>query len=126
MKAETIHTSGRLEIINGAYPGLHQITGLPFRVSFWTQATDISIEQSFERSRAAKKLIACWNACEGMADPEQAIPALVDALERSLGLIATARQHFPKSIRNNDRFSLENTCATVSKALAMVTTKETP
>lgn len=46
-----------------------------------------------------------------------AAPDLLDALELAARLIKTARQYFPKSIQNGDRFDLENAAATVGKAL---------
>ena len=43
---------------------------------------------------------------------------LVEALRDAARLIKTARRYFPKSIKNSDRFQLENTCATVNKAIS--------
>ena len=46
-----------------------------------------------------------------------AVPELLAALEEAQELIKTARQYFPKSIKNADSFKLELTSASVSKAL---------
>lgn len=46
-----------------------------------------------------------------------AAPELLEALKLAESLIRTARQYFPKSIKNNDKFELENTGATISKAI---------
>lgn len=45
---------------------------------------------------------------------------LVETLEYAAKLITTARQYFPKSIKNSDTFQLENTCAAIGKALFKV------
>ena len=42
---------------------------------------------------------------------------LLEALHASEKLIKTARNYFPKSIHNSDRFQLENTAAAVGKAI---------
>ncbi len=42
---------------------------------------------------------------------------LLAACELAAKLIPTARQYFPKSIKNSDRFDLENTCATIGSAI---------
>ena len=46
-----------------------------------------------------------------------AAPDLLAAYKDVLDLIEIARQYFPKSIKNNDKFKLENTCATIRKAI---------
>ena len=40
-----------------------------------------------------------------------------EALKYSQDLIVIARKYFPKSIRNTDRFQLENTCSAINAAL---------
>ena len=47
-----------------------------------------------------------------------AAPDMLQALECAAELIKVARNHFPKSIRNGDKFQLENTCAAIGKAIA--------
>jgi hypothetical protein len=47
-----------------------------------------------------------------------AAPDLLEALRDAQKTIQIARQYFPKSIKNNDKFQLENTCAAIGKAIA--------
>ena len=42
---------------------------------------------------------------------------LLEACKRAENLIRTARKYFPKSVKNSDKFDLENTCATLGKAI---------
>jgi len=51
-------------------------------------------------------------------DLANAAPDMLAALEDALKLVRIARQHFPKSIKNRDTFTLELTCATIGKAIA--------
>ncbi len=46
-----------------------------------------------------------------------AAPDLLEACKEAFDLIDFARQYFPKSIKNNAKFKLENTCATIGKAI---------
>jgi len=46
-----------------------------------------------------------------------AAPQMLEALEYAAELIGVARKHFPKSMHNSDKFQLENTCATINKAI---------
>jgi len=48
------------------------------------------------------------------SDPNAAI---VEACKLAQDIIKTARQYFPKSIKNRDRFELENTNAAIGSAL---------
>ena len=48
---------------------------------------------------------------------EHAAPDLLEACKYAEGLVKIARQYFPKSIRNSDKFQLENICATIGKAI---------
>lgn len=45
---------------------------------------------------------------------------VLEALKIADNLVKIARQYFPKSIRNTDRFQLEAACATIKGALAKV------
>lgn len=49
---------------------------------------------------------------------------LLEALKEAQKLISTARQYFPKSMRNSDKFSLENTCAAIGNAIAKAEGRE--
>jgi len=42
---------------------------------------------------------------------------MLEALKYAAELILIARRHFPKSIRNSDKFQLENTCAAIGNAI---------
>lgn len=44
----------------------------------------------------AERLVACWNALEGIPDPASAVPALVGALEKLLPLAESGRVHHGK------------------------------
>jgi predicted O-methyltransferase YrrM len=48
-------------------------------------------------------------------------PGMLEALTLAAETIATARQYFPKSMRNHDRFKLEQTAAAIGTILANVT-----
>jgi len=48
---------------------------------------------------------------------ENAAQDLFIACEEAAEIIKTARQYFPKSIRNRDSFALENTNATITTAI---------
>ncbi len=43
--------------------------------------------------------------------------AMLEALKEAEKIIRVARQYFPKSTRNSDKFSLENTCAAIGSAI---------
>lgn len=45
------------------------------------------------RAGNARRLVACWNACEGIADPENVIPRLLAANEKIPALEAMRAQH---------------------------------
>lgn len=47
-----------------------------------------------------------------------AAPDMLEALRYAAELIHVARKYFPKLVSHSDRFTLENTCATISKALS--------
>jgi len=47
-----------------------------------------------------------------------AAPDLLEAARQAVELVRTARRYFPKSIRDSDAFTLENTNAAISKAIA--------
>jgi len=47
-----------------------------------------------------------------------AAPELLEACKTAEKLIRVARNYFPKSMQNSDRFDLENACAAICKAIA--------
>lgn len=51
-------------------------------------------------------------------------PDLLDACKFALSVIKTARQYYPKSVKHPDKFTLENTCATIGKAIAKAEGRE--
>lgn len=50
-----------------------------------------------------------------------AAPELLAACEEAKELIRVARRYFPKAIKNSDKFTLENTCASIGKAVDKAT-----
>jgi len=46
-----------------------------------------------------------------------AAPEMLEALKYVRNLIGTSRQYFPKSIKNHDKFQLEQICAAVGAAI---------
>ena len=64
--------------------------------------------------------VLCHTSCGTTEDNSRVIaasPELLEACEYAAGLIKIARQYFPKSMRNNDKFQLENTCAAIGGAI---------
>lgn len=53
-----------------------------------------------------------------------AAPDLYEACKVAQELVKIARQYFPKSMQNSDKFQLENICATIGKALFKAEGKE--
>jgi hypothetical protein len=49
------------------YYGLYHIEGAPFRISFWTIATDIDPVEGVRRLRFADELVAAWNTLAATA-----------------------------------------------------------
>ena len=45
---------------------------------------------------------------------------MLAALQEAAKVIQLARRYFPKTVKHADRFTLENTCATVGAAIAKV------
>jgi hypothetical protein len=61
------------------------------------------------------------NEAEANAQLIAAAPDLLEACKEAAKLIQTARKHFPKSIKDSDKFKLENTCATIGTAIFKAT-----
>jgi hypothetical protein len=57
---------------------------------------------------------------EAGADIMATVADMLDALKQAAALVKVARNYFPKSVQNRDRFTLENTnaaiCAAIRKA----------
>ena len=60
---------------------------------------------------------SCFECIADLIDRKTAVPAWLEALKLAAELIKTARKYFPKSIKNGDKFQLENTCAALNKAI---------
>lgn len=69
----------------------------------------------------ANELASLSCDCNGNAEANAQLmvtsPKMLQALEQCQELIKIARQYFPKSVKNSDKFDLENCCATVGKAI---------
>lgn len=67
------------------------------------------------------EIVECWHLTHdlkrALLEAEETKADLLQALDYAKELIPVARQYFPKSIRNPDKFQLENTCATIGKAI---------
>ena len=48
------------------------------------------------------------------------VPAMLEALEIAAVLIKTAREYFPKSVKNTDRFNLETANAAITSILKRI------
>lgn len=98
------HTPGPWEIRkDGAYPPRYLITskGIPFASLDGWAYDGVTTD---EEDAANRNLIA-------------AAPELLEACKTADKLIRVARNYFPKSMQNSDRFDLENSCAAISKAI---------
>ncbi|MFA5048969.1 MAG: hypothetical protein WC516_08150 [Patescibacteria group bacterium] len=82
----------------------------------WTYSDSLGVWHISSETNP-KHLIASVD-CEANAQLISASPDMYEALKEADKLIALARQFFPKSIHNSDKFQLENTCATIGKAIA--------
>ena len=69
------------------YHGLHYIEGAPFRIPFWTIATNIDPIEGVRRLRFADELVAAWNnriAAATLTAQIEALTAERDALREAL------------------------------------------
>jgi len=73
------------------YHGLHYIEGAPFRIPFWTIATNIDPVEGVRRLRFADDLVAAWNNRTTTATLTAQVEALTaerNALREALEQIA--------------------------------------
>lgn len=104
-KEEQGHTPGPWEICrDDAYPPRYLITSKGGSVASLEGWADDGVTTE-EEDAANRNLIA-------------AAPELLEACKTAEKLIRVARNYFPKSMQNSDRFDLENACATICKAIA--------
>ena len=75
------------------YKGLHYIEGAPFRISFWTLATDIDPAEGVRRLRFADDLVAAWNTRQ---QAEAASNAQIAELREALENLANAARATPR------------------------------
>jgi hypothetical protein len=71
-----------------------------------------------------KKIVHENEQWSNKARLEAAAPDMLEALKDAESLVKIARQYFPKSIQNGNKFTLENTCAAIGKAIAKAEGRE--
>lgn len=123
MKAK--HTPGPWKVMaDPVYGGRH-----PLQDARWITTADTELKPDPRQEPESWCLSKGSLICQ-MRDTEHqphdarliaAAPELLEACKYSLELIKTARQYFPKSIRNSNKFQLENTCAAIEKAIKKAT-----
>lgn len=76
------------------YPGLHYIEGAPFRISFWTIATNIDPVEGVRRLRFADELVAAWNTrTAAEATSRQEVERLREALQDVVSPLAYLQRY---------------------------------
>ena len=80
----TQHTPGRVEHDMRGYPhaDVRSVSGRKIAGTWGMghQKTAEAYKRRTEQDRAnARRIVACWNACDGIADPENAFPRLMAA-----------------------------------------------
>jgi len=70
------------------YHGLHYIEGAPFRIPFWTIATNIDPMEGVRRLRFADELVAAWNTRTAAATLTAQVEALTAENEALRGALA--------------------------------------
>jgi len=103
-------------------------TPKPWKYSFesvdpdWAVVTDASghivANVNSESGPDIPPLVSTTMPKEANAALISAAPDMLEALDVAEKIIRTARRYFPKSIKNGNKFDLENACATVGKAIA--------
>ena len=94
----------------------------------WGYTYDGSSDWSIGQAEDPQGMYVCniWDRNDARAQSNAAFivkavnayQPMVDALKEAQKIISTARQYFPQSVQNADRFSLENTNATIGQAIA--------
>ncbi len=64
----TQFTPGPWKLADGHYPGMHEIQGPSLRLSFWTVATDIDLQQAEQRMRDAHLIAAAPDLYEALVN----------------------------------------------------------
>lgn len=64
MESKMKHTPELWSVVDGHYPGMIEIKGAPFPISIVTSATDLDISDFCDRTEAARRIVACVNACK--------------------------------------------------------------
>lgn len=62
-----MHTEGKISVEDGHYPCMRELKGLSFGVTVVVSASDIPFELFLRRTDDMRRLVACWNACQGVA-----------------------------------------------------------
>lgn len=99
--------------------GEHQVEVIGVSLSgstskpYMTTANEVSFAVRHEADAAF--IVRAVNAYEKDQEIKR---ELLAALKSSQKLIQMARQYFPKSIHNSDKFTLENSCAEIGTAIA--------
>ncbi len=62
------------------------------------------------------------SVCPKCGEVDESKAELLEALKLAGELVSVARQHFPKSMHNSDKFQLEGTCVAIGAAIAKATT----
>jgi len=92
-------------------------------IEWQARSTAVSVEK--RDANAAYIVTACNEYPQALAkidEQQRRIAELEGALRDAEKLIRIARNYFPKSIKQADKFQLENTCATIGKALSTLPT----
>jgi hypothetical protein len=110
--ARAKHMPGPWKLYVNVYPN-GKLAGTPYIYAPYGPDTHRHICQPFMDQNEPE----IWPQQLANAAVMTASPELLEACEYTAELIKIARRYFPKSIRNRDRFQLENACATIGKAI---------
>ncbi len=100
----------------------HKHTPTPWKVGGLKTLVDprnggVIVTQVIETSLGEIEVLDLTNEPSHNVQLMVTAPKMLEALEYCQKVIEIARKYFPKSIKNSDRFMLENCCATVGKAI---------